>query len=164
MKEKKFFVLIRKLEKKDREEIKIILEEIELFKKKEIDVAMELIDVSLNNSNQNDYHIFCCVDDMDIVIGYYCIGKRPMTKFTFDLYWIAVKKKFQNSGVGKFLLNDAENYLKKIGCKLLLVETSSQSKYENTNKFYLSCDYTQIVRIKKFYNENDDLIIYSKYF
>jgi len=156
-------MIIRKLEAHDREPIKHVLESLHIFRNDEIEVALELIDIELQNPLQKDYEHFIGVNEEHIVLGYYCVGPRPMTKGTFDLYWIAVNNNTQAQGIGTQLLLHAEEHVKQQQCRLLIAETSSQPHYDSTNKFYLKRGYEQLARIRGFYDINDDLIIYGKY-
>ncbi len=154
---------IRKLANKDREKIKKILIETEMFTDEEINVAIELIDEFLSKGEESGYEIYSSVDDNDEAVGYICFGKRPLTLATFDIYWIAVEPTLQGNGIGKSLMKFAEQKIKEEGGSLILVETSSQDKYQKTRLFYISCGYQEVARIKNFYKLNDDLIIFAKY-
>ena len=132
------------------------------FNHSEIDIALELIDVYLNDENQKDYEIFVDADG-DIVNGYICIGPRPLTKGTYDLYWIAVNPNVQAKGIGSGLVKYIEEHIAKLKGRLILIETSGKPSYEKERKFYLKNSYTQLVDIKDFYDVNDSLIVYGKY-
>lgn len=156
-------MLIRKLTSKDREKIEKILISTEMFTEEEINVAIEIIDEFLNQGEKSGYEIYSAVDDYDNAIGYICFGKRPLTFATFDIYWIAVDPDLQGNGIGKSLMKFAEEKIKQMGGSLILVETSSQEKYQKTRAFYKSCGYIETARIRDFYKQNDDLIIFAKY-
>lgn len=154
--------MIRKLEHNDREVIKKILVDTDNFNEDEINVAMELIDVYLNVPEQKDYDMF--VDEESGTIrGYVCIGPRPLTVGTYDLYWIAVNPSVQSKGVGSGLIAFIENYLKEKSVRLILIETSGKLSYEKERKFYEKNKYVKLVEIKDFYNVGDSLVIYGKY-
>jgi ribosomal protein S18 acetylase RimI-like enzyme len=87
-----------------------------------------------------------------------------MTKATFDLYWIAVHPRVHKKKIGHDLLQHCEEQVKSMSGKLLVVETSSQSKYEPTRRFYLQHRYTEAACIKDYYAPGDDLVIYTKHF
>ena len=154
--------MIRKLENIDRNKIKKILIETNNFNNDEIKIAMELIDIYLNDKKQKDYKIF---DDSDnhIINGYVCIGPRPLTNGTYDLYWIAVNPNVQARGIGSGLVKYIEEYLKNKSARLVLIETSGKPGYEKERRFYEKNNYDKFVEIKDFYNKDDSLVVYGKY-
>lgn len=154
--------MIRDLKISDREKIENILLKTNNFSDAEIKVAMELIDIYLSDKNQKDYYIFVD-EDKEIVCGYVCIGPRPLTKSTYDLYWIAVNPDVQSRGIGSALIKYAEDFIKSLNGKLILIETSGKPSYEKERAFYRKNLYDKITEIKDFYDEGDSLIIYGKY-
>jgi aminoglycoside 6'-N-acetyltransferase I len=155
--------MIRKLLNTDRNVIEKILVDTKNFSSDEIKIAMELIDVYINEPEQKDYEIFVDVSEDDIITGYVCIGPRPLTVGTYDLYWIAVNPNVQSKGIGSKLIQYIENYLKEKSIRLILIETSGKISYEKERKFYLKNLYKELVEIKDFYNVDDSLVIYGKY-
>lgn len=154
--------MIRPLIKDDRDKIQQILIDTNNFNEDEITIAIELIDAYLNNPDQKDYEIFTDEDEGNIN-GYICIGPRPLTEGTYDLYWIAVNPKIQSKGVGSRLVKYIEEYLKLLNGRLVLIETSGKDGYEKERKFYEKNNYEKLVEIKDFYRVNDSLVIYGKY-
>ncbi|CAN5548568.1 hypothetical protein BH10BAC5_BH10BAC5_09080 [soil metagenome] len=155
--------MIRPLVKEDREKILQILIDTKNFNEDEISVAMELIDVYLNNEDQKDYEIFTDAGVGNEVNGYICIGPRPLTEGTYDLYWIAVNPNSQSKGVGSGLVKHIEEHLKKQNGRLILIDTSGKESYEKERKFYEKNNYKKLVEIKDFYRVNDSLVVYGKY-
>jgi GNAT superfamily N-acetyltransferase len=157
--------MITSLQPGDREKIERILVETGNFNGEEIAVALELIDIYLNNKDQKDYEIYVDRNDEDdsILNGYICIGPRPMTKGTYDLYWIAVNPHIQSKGIGSRLVTYIESVLSERGAALVLIETSGKPSYEKERKFYEKNMYEKLVEIKDFYDKNDSLVIYGKY-
>lgn len=158
--------MIRKLIESDREKIKEILADTNNFNEDEIRIALELVDIHIKEKNQKDYEIFVDAvgDEADELRGYVCIGPRPLTEGTYDLYWIAVNPKVQSKGVGSGLVRFIEDYLTKKKARLILIETSGKDSYEKERKFYEKNLYRELVNIKDFYKIGDSLIIYGKYF
>lgn len=154
---------IRCLQREDREAINKILIATDMFSAEEIEIADELIEYYLDDPKQNDYELFTSVDDNGDVLGYVCIGPTPATLGTFDLYWIAVQPAGQNKGIGTALLSYVEQHLKGKGGRLLIAETSSMQKYEQTRAFYIRKGFVQLARIHEYYKPGDDLVIYGKY-
>ncbi len=154
--------MIRKLTKEDRPALESMLKDTVEFQKEEKEVALELIDEALLNEEHDYYTIFVYEKDEDI-LGYYCIGRRSLTDGVFDLYWIVVDSDSQNMGIGKELLEHAEEFVENQKGRWLLIETSSQEKYLKTRNFYLRNYFTQVAEIKDFYSVGDNLVIYGKY-
>ena len=135
-----------------------------VFRQEEIAVALELMDIFLHQPQQQDYHFFSCANERDTAVGYICIGKRPMTHGTFDMYWIVTDPAYQGRGAGSMLNAYAEEFVRLKSGTLLLAETSSLESYTSTRAFYLSRGYSELARIKDCYARHDDLITYGKYF
>lgn len=155
--------MIRNLINTDREKILNILVDTKNFNDDEIKIAMELIDVYINEADQKDYEIFVDENEDNVLNGYVCIGPRPLTVGTYDLYWIAVNPNVQSRGIGSKLISHIENYLKEKAVRLILIETSGKLSYDKERKFYEKNRYDKLVEIKDFYNVGDSLVIYGKY-
>lgn len=152
---------IRELEHRDVEPLRKILQATNVFRDEEIEVAVELMEATLGKTE--DYIQKTIVDDLDNVQGYYCVGPTPMTRSTFDLYWIAVNPDLHGKGIGFQLLNDCERTVSSMKGTMIVVETSSLPKYEGTRKFYLRNTYAETARIRDYYAPGDDLVIYTKH-
>jgi len=113
-----------------------ILEATKVFRPEELEVAQDLMELSLANPAQEDYELYSDIDEDGRVLGYYCIGPTPMTDGTFDLYWIASDPAVHGQGVGTRLLRHCEDLVRRKGGRLIVVETSSQPSYEPTRRFY----------------------------
>jgi ribosomal protein S18 acetylase RimI-like enzyme len=156
--------MIRKFVARDLDAVRDILVKSEVFSAEEITVALEVIEIYLENPKQQDYDLYTAVDDQERIVGYLCIGPAPISLGTFDLYWIAVHPDSQGKGIGRELLVFAEGLVKSRGGRLVVAETSSLPRYEKARRFYESNHYNVLARIKEYYNVGDDLIIYGKYF
>lgn len=157
--------MIRPLQRADREELRRIIIDTNHFNDEEIIVAMELIDIFLNDEKQRDYINYVYENDnTGKAAGYICYGRRPMTESSYDLYWIAVDPKIHGQGIGSKLVRFMEEdlLLNKNG-KLILIETSGKASYENERHFYEKNGYKIQTTIKDFYRTADDLVIYYKY-
>ncbi|MBI4378432.1 MAG: GNAT family N-acetyltransferase [Nitrospinae bacterium] len=172
---------VRKTINGDRETIKSILFDTRVFNQEEIDCAMELVDIYLNNLLQGDYLIASALvttisypedgngkrvggyqDSRSEVAGYVCYGKVPLTKGVYDLYWIAVRQGYQGCGIGRILLKYVEDEIGKLSARMLLAETSSRAVYEKTRRFYIKNGFSEEAKVKDFYSQGDDKIIYKK--
>jgi ribosomal protein S18 acetylase RimI-like enzyme len=110
----------------------------------------------------DDDYRFLGAFDGDELVGYACFGPTPDTVGTFDLYWIAVDKQRQGSGIGTQLVTAVEQTLSAVGGRLIVVETSSRSDYDATRRFYEAKGYTRTATIPGYYAQGDDLVIYIK--
>ena len=153
---------IRSLARKDKAGLLSLLIKTKAFTSAEIDVAMELIDIVLNDQDQKDYKIYCAVNDEEGLLGYVCYGRCPMTEGTFDLYWIAADPEFQNQGVGSALMDYLEGEVRRLKGRIILVDTSSISQYEEARRFYLRKGFQEVARVPDYYSPGNDRITFCK--
>jgi len=153
---------IRPLRREDKEPIERLLRATDVFSEEEIEVAIELVGIYLDDPDQKDYELFSSIDDSEAVTGYVCVGPTPATQGTYDLYWIAVDPSVHGKGVGSQLLHFVEEHLRSKGGRMLIAETSSTPKYDKTREFYQRKGFVQQARIKEYYKPGDDLIIFGK--
>lgn len=132
------------------------------FRADETEVAVELIqEALLKGQDASGYH-FIMMEYEGTTCGFVCYGPTPCTEGTFDLYWIVVDNNYRGKGLGILLLNQAEQELMQIHARKLYIETSSTDKYLPTRKFYEKAGYAEEARLKDFYLEGDDKVIYAK--
>ncbi|MCL5030541.1 MAG: GNAT family N-acetyltransferase [Bacteroidetes bacterium] len=155
--------MIRRLKQADVNAIENILKRISTFSETEVEVAMELVNIAAYNSAQTDYHIFV-YENNEKILGYYCTGKRPLTDGVFDLYWIAADPESEIKGIGKRLLEHAENFVKENNGRWFLAETSSKESYSKTRSFYLRNNFSIVAQINDFYSVGDHLVVFGRYF
>jgi GNAT superfamily N-acetyltransferase len=155
--------MIRKLKQADAVEVEEILNKISNFTKNEVKVGMELVNIAASDIGQTDYNVFVYEEDGKI-FGYHCTGRRPLTDAVYDLYWIVADPEAKTKGIGKKLLQHAENFVLEKHGRWLLAETSSKQSYEKTRNFYLRNNFSMIAQINDFYAMGDALIIFGKFF
>lgn len=153
---------IRSIEAKDRDAVRNLIDGTAVFKPHEVDVAMELIDIALTRPDQDDYHPFVLEEEDGTVAAYACFGRNPMTKATFDLYWLATRADRMGKGYGRKIVSFVEEEVKKLGGKLLVIETSSKESYGSTREFYIKIGCTLAAQLPDYYDEGDDKLIYLK--
>lgn len=155
-------MVIRPILFHDRPKILRILENSGIFTKKEIQVAMEVVDETLRNPEIKEYDIFCAVNGPGALMGYICFGPIPMTEDRYDLYWIAVDNSCSRKGIGKSLLEFMEGFLVQKKARRVYVETSSTPPYEAARSFYMKHGYRLISVLKDFYKQGDDKLTFMK--
>jgi GNAT superfamily N-acetyltransferase len=155
--------VIRKLKQGDSKKLAEILSRIPNFNDQEVEVAMELLNIAEQNPVQDDYNIYV-YEKGGRVFGYHCTGKRPLTDAVFDMYWIVADPDATEKGIGKKLLEHAEEFVRQRNGRWLLAETSSKDSYTRTRNFYLRNNYTIVAEINDFYSIGDNLIVFGKFF
>lgn len=156
--------MIRFMKKNDRQTVLALIDATDMFTPEEIVIAEELIDAFLDQPDQKDYTVIVIENENNRVVGYLCYGPTPLTYGTYDLYWMAVSPQEQGRGYGKQLVHWLEEKVKEANGRLIVIETSSQPKYEPTRQFYLRLAYKEVARIADFYKPGDDRVIYVKHF
>jgi ribosomal protein S18 acetylase RimI-like enzyme len=145
----------------DVQRIREIVTSTNFFHDFEIDVAVELVQENLAKGHESGYN-FLFVEMDDKTVAYSCFGLIPCTESSFDLYWIVVHNDFRNLGIGKKLLGLTEQAITDMGGTAVYAETSSQTLYTPTRKFYLLNNFVEAARLQDFYKQNDDKLIYIK--
>jgi ribosomal protein S18 acetylase RimI-like enzyme len=151
---------IRKLAQPDREPILRVLRSDDTFSEEETAVATEVLDGAIADPGR-DYHILVA-EDGGTVVGYVCYGPTPMTRGTFDLYWIAMHRDARGRGMARKLVEAMEAELRAAGARVIRVETSQLDAYGAARAFYDRLGYVEAGRIRDFYRPGDDLLIYTK--
>ena len=152
---------IRPIVASDREPLAALLRRVETFSPDEVACALELIDAARQNPSHPDYRVLVAVRG-ETRLGYVCFGPTPMTKGTFDLYWIATDPDARGQGVGSALLQTMEEELVRRRARLIRVETSATDDYGPTRDFYQRASYFEEARLRDFYRPGDDLVILAK--
>lgn len=159
-------MLLRPLLSCDHEPLAALLQRIEAFNAEEFGVALELIDETLQNPERSTYRFIVAVEEREenekAYFGYVCFGPTPMTRHTYDLYWIVVDPDQRGKGIGRELLRALTATLSHNGGRILRVETSSSEMYRSAKDFYKRAGFVEGGRIPNFYKDRDDLIIYYK--
>jgi ribosomal protein S18 acetylase RimI-like enzyme len=148
-------------EKRDIRRIMEIVESTNFFYDHEVEVAVELVTERLSHGESTGYYfLFAELDG--VTTAYSCYGPISMSKTSFDLYWIATHNGFRGKGIGKKVLEETCHEARKMGCKILIAETSGLEHYTPTRAFYDSNKFVLEARLKNFYDEGDDKLIYTK--
>ncbi len=132
------------------------------FSAPEVDVAEELVAERLAKGEESGYFFVFADGPEHRTLGYACYGPTPCTESTYDLYWIAVHEVMRGQGLGRKLLAEVEERLRRGGGGKLIAETSSREQYAPTRSFYLSCGFSQEARIADYYAPGEDILYYTK--
>lgn len=133
------------------------------FSASEVDVAEELVTERLAKGEESGYFfVFADIPGRG-TMGYACYGPTPCTVSTHDLYWIAVHEEMRGQGLGRKLMAEVEERLRRAKGGKLIAETSSREQYEPTQRFYLSCGFSNEARIRDYYAPGEDILYFTKY-
>jgi D-alanine-D-alanine ligase len=146
---------------KDRDEFEAILRGTGFFSEAEVGIALELVDAFVAEGTKSGYHFLVCEQD-DALMGFSCYGPIPGTASSYDLYWIAVHRRYQRKGLGNVILEETEARIRALGGTRVYAETSGRDLYHPTRSFYDGNGYAQEARIKNYYGPGDDQVLYGK--
>ena len=132
-----------------------------VFYPEERAIALELLEQRLRAGKKSGYE-FIFAELRGELVGYCAWGAVPLTKRSYDLYWIAVAPGSQGLGIGRRLLVLAEHAVARRGGGGLYIETSSRAVYLRTRRFYRAASYAQVARLKDFYAPGDDKVVFCK--
>ncbi len=152
--------MIRFIAPNDTDALIALADSIELFSAEQLDELRQMLNDSLTSDGNN--HPFWITDDDDGLVGLaYCEPER-MTHGTWNLQLIAVHPNHQKQGRGTKLLRFLERTLMDRGARILLVETSGTSDFEYVRSFYRKKGFDEEARIREFYAEGADKIVFRK--
>ncbi len=146
---------------RDVEAVRGIVEATGMFSPDEIAIATELVEETLARGAGAGYR-FHFADAGSQLLGYACHGPIPLTRDSFDLYWIAVHPSHQGRGIGARLLADVEIAVARAGGRRLYVDTSGRASYAPTHAFYERLGYRCEATLPDFYGPSDAKFIYVK--
>jgi ribosomal protein S18 acetylase RimI-like enzyme len=132
-----------------------------VFYPEERAIALELLQERLRRGPKSGYE-FIFAERPGELVGYCAWGAVPLTKGSFDLYWIAVAPSAQGLGIGRRLMELAERAVARRGGGRLYIETSSRAAYARTRRFYRAAGYRRAARLSDFYAIGDHKIVFCK--
>lgn len=145
----------------DIEAVREIIVSTKFFYEHEVEIAAELVKERLEEGESSGYY-FVFADDDGRTIAYSCFGSDIMSKTCYDLYWIATHNDYRGKGVGKKILAETEKEAKRMGCIILIAETSGLPHYAPTRAFYDKTGFALEAKIKDYYTLGDDKLFYTK--
>ena len=131
------------------------------FRPDEVSVAEEVLTEAARSGAGAGYQVYVAHSGHRL-LGYVCFGPTPLTRGTWDMYWLAVAPDQQRRGIGRRLMQLAEGEIVRQGGRLIVLETSSQELYAPTRRFHQSLGYLELGRIPDFYDVGDDKVMFGK--
>jgi D-alanine-D-alanine ligase len=152
---------LRAMEPDEVDKLVALTEATGFFHQEEVCVAREVLTEAVSKGEDSGY-IVCVAGERGDALGYVCFGPTPLTRGTWDIYWLAVHPEYQRRGIGKSLIRQAEAEIRRNQGRLAVVETSSQDLYLPTRQFYINLGYQEVCCVPDFYDIGDDKIVYTK--
>ena len=147
--------------KDDPAAVEALLARAGVFSVAEIAIGRELVEERLQRGAASGYE-FRFADAGDDLIGYCCFGPIPLTVGAWDLYWIAVDPAARGRGIGRRLLDAADEAASGAGCRAIYIDTSSRSDYAPAHRLYEAAGYRIAARFADFYAPGDDKLVFSR--
>lgn len=133
-----------------------------LFSREDRQVVQELLeDYFVDDDDPAEYTFLSARLDGRLV-GFACYGPTPLTRGTYDLYWICVDRGLRRKGVGRALVQAVIRRLRRVGARLLKLDTSGRKDFAETRAFYERAGFLPSARVPGFYGRGDDLVIYYR--
>jgi GNAT superfamily N-acetyltransferase len=147
---------------KDRKRIEEILRSTQFFYEFEIQTALEIADDTIEHGMKESGYYWLKATDEDGVVAFANYGKNSFSTHSWELYWIAVHDSARHKKLGSVILKAIEDDVRKLGGKILWIETSGRPLYASTEGFYKRNGYELHASLKDFYGPGDPKQIYSK--
>jgi ribosomal protein S18 acetylase RimI-like enzyme len=152
---------IRALKAHDAHAVREILTACAVFTPEEVSAALAVMHDGLVDRASETYLLFGGEINGEIK-AYICVGKIPLTRSTWHLYWIAVHPQIRSRGIGRALHSFAEEFLVARGAERIGAETSSRGDYAPARRFYRRLGYKRVGLIRDFYRRGDDCLMLTK--
>lgn len=148
---------IRPTQLKDIAGLKIVLDETELFPS---DMLEEMLHGFLLDEDCPD--IWLTAEIGGEVVGFCYAVPEQLTEGTWNMLAIAIHPGKQGAGIGKDLTKHLEAMLAESGQRILIVDTSGTDSFAATRRFYSNNGYAEEARIRDFWSDGDDKVIFRK--
>jgi ribosomal protein S18 acetylase RimI-like enzyme len=129
-----------------------------VFSAEESRVAGELATSTLDGSET--YRFLFAEEPGGALLGFTCFDRIPLSKVSFDLYWIAVSADRQGTGLAGELIARTARFAKAKRGLWLFAETSSREPYARARAFYQGVGFTEVARFEDFYAPGDAKVIF----
>ncbi len=148
---------IRQTNLEDIAALQTVLEETGLFPS---EMLPEMISNFLSDSDQSD--VWLTYEDDHTAIGFCYAAPEQLTQGTWNMLAIAVLPSRQGDGIGAALVKELEQVLRTRSGRILIVDTSGTDAFSQTRAFYEKNGYAREARVRDFWAEGDDKIIFWK--
>ena len=148
---------IRPTKSKDIPFLEQVLDETGLFPK---EMLADMISDFFHTDKFNEVWLTCEADQSPI--GFCYAKEEQLAKGTWNMLAIAVLPSCQGMDAGKALVKELESHLRISGNRVLIAETSGLDDFSATRAFYGKNGYVEEARIRDFWDQGDDKVIFLK--
>jgi ribosomal protein S18 acetylase RimI-like enzyme len=144
--------------------IRALAERCGVFRPEEIETLIEIFrEACRRGFEESSYHFRVWAEERDGEIrGLICYGRRPLTRWSWDLYWLLVDPSAQRRGIGTALLRAMEAHVGREGGRWILVETATTPAYAPARCFYERHGFRLLAVVEDFYEAGEGLALYLK--
>jgi ribosomal protein S18 acetylase RimI-like enzyme len=150
--------MIRKTTAHDAPALLAMLEKSGEFDAQGLDYVQATLDTYLAGESEA---LWFTADDGEPVGVAYC-APEPASSGTWNLLMLWTRSDRHRQGHGSALVRQVEDTLRERGVRLLMVETSGRDDFAPARNFYERCGFKQEARVRDFYAQGDDKLIYTK--
>ena len=119
----------------------------------------DMIAPALAGFNEDSW-LTCLQDGAPVGLCY--TAPEELTEGTWNMRAIAVLPAAQGLGLGAALVAAVEADLREQGARVLIVDTSGTDDFAPTRAFYTKNGYTEEARVRDFWADGDDKVIFRK--
>jgi ribosomal protein S18 acetylase RimI-like enzyme len=131
-----------------------------LFQAEELGELEGMIDAFLSGEMEGHQWLVLREGNQVKAAAYY--APETFADGVWNLYFIGVLADQQGKGCGSAILKHVEEELRSQGQRILIIETSGLDGFELTRKFYDQHGYAVEARIRDYYQEGEDKVVFWK--
>lgn len=133
-----------------------LVDQTELFPS---DMLPDMVASSLSGDTE-DFWLTCHWDG--VAVGFCYTVPEALAEGTWNMLALAVRPDLQGKRLGTMLVAAAEQHLKAKNQRILIVDTSGTDDFALTRKFYAKNGYDEEARIRDFWADGDDKVVFRK--
>lgn len=137
--------------------LRAILDETGLFPS---GILPDLLDDFLGNREEGEIWLTCEAEGE--AIGFCYAVPEALAEGTYNMLAIAVLPARQGTGAGSLMAGKLEAALRGEDARILIVDTSGTDAFARTRDFYRGNGYAEEARIRDFWGEGDDKVVFWK--
>lgn len=133
----------------------------ELFSVEELPAIQAMLDDYHATKIHLGHSILTYVEG-NLLLGIAYFAPREFADRVWELLMIAVDAQRHREGIGSQLLLAVEDAVRKVNGRMLLIETSDQTTFERTRRFYRKHNYEDVARIPDYFSDGEGKVSFIK--